>query len=167
MATLAQIILAGQREPALRALELGTSARPFPEDSVGPLLAAVLQEWEDVIEALLAKGANPSETDSSGHLYALFVAVRGGNAGIVRRLIAAGADVNFRNRTEGRTALWYAAQADDAPLVELLLDAGADPGLADAAGATALDVARDGRASAAEVLERRAASASSPPQPGR
>ncbi len=75
-------------------------------------------------------------------------------------LLAAGADINTRvtnSRThtakimayvqgrdqEGRTALFAAAEAGSDKVVKHLLERGADPTVRDAAGKTALDVARD------------------------
>ncbi len=141
MITLAQIILAGQRQAALEAVQAGMSARATPEDTVGPLLAALLQNDSELARALLQHGADPSEADSSGFMFPLYIAIRAGDAEMVSELIAAGASLNFRNRPQGRSALWLAAQSGNLEILRLLLDAGADPTLEDADGATPFAIA--------------------------
>ncbi|HEV3074318.1 MAG TPA: ankyrin repeat domain-containing protein [Thermoanaerobaculia bacterium] len=102
----------------------------------------------DVIDALLAAGADPKRGNAFGKT-ALMYAVQELDLEGVRRLIQAGADVDAATKVGdvcevfvqpgGRTALMYAAWQATPEIVRALLDAHADPGRADSEGKTAAD----------------------------
>ena len=73
---------------------------------------------------------------------------------VVRLLLESGGDVNARSNS-GWTALMFAVRDNPDPAVSAaLLEAGADPALANGAGVSALDLAREVRPELVELLER-------------
>ena len=86
------------------------------------LLVAAYGGHVDVVEALLAKGAEVDAVDNFGKT-PLMGAAEVGHADIVRVLLAAGADVNARAKSGANALTW----ASDAKVRALLLQAGAKP----------------------------------------
>jgi uncharacterized protein len=134
-----RLIAAGAR---LDPPDLGAQAQESRESLL--MLAAARA---DVIDALLAAGADPNRRNAFAKT-ALMYAVQERNLPGVRRLLQAGADVNAATtvgepclvvQPGGRTALMYAAWQATPAIVQALLDAHADPGPADAHGKTAAD----------------------------
>jgi len=74
----------------------------------------------EIVEALLAVGADPNAKNPNGHPPLYDAANQHGTAAIIRTLVHAGADVN----TSG--ALHMAARRGNVEVAEALLDAGAD-----------------------------------------
>ncbi len=120
--------------------DLGDHARESRESLL--MLAAARA---DVIDALLAAGADPNRRNAFGKT-ALMYAVQERNLPGVRRLVQAGADVKAVTKVGepclavqlgGRTALMYAAWQATPAIVQALLEAHADPGRADSQGETA------------------------------
>jgi uncharacterized protein len=119
----------------------------------------------DVIDALLAAGADPNRRNEFGKT-ALMYAAQERNLPGVRRLLQAGADVNAATtvgesclvvQPGGRTALMYAAWQATPAIVQALLDDHADPGRADSQGKTAADyVEKNRRLSRQERLAAKA-----------
>ncbi|MEV7623401.1 ankyrin repeat domain-containing protein [Actinoplanes sp. NPDC089786] len=104
-----------------------------------------------IIDLLIAAGADPDEEDSDGHT-PLMYAARDMNPTGVERLVAAGADVN-REAKSGSTAIMWAVTAETGwsrdfmtvfarqrATVEALLAAGADVIATDTEGRTAADL---------------------------
>jgi uncharacterized protein len=123
-------------------LEAGTRANESRESLL--MLAAARA---DVIDALLAAGADPNRRNAFGKT-ALMYAVQERNLPGVRRLLQAGADVDAATtvgesclvvQPGGRTALMYAAWQATPAIVQALLDDHADPGRADSQGKRAAD----------------------------
>jgi ankyrin repeat protein len=100
----------------------------------------------DLVEALLAAGADVSATDERDYtalFHACYNADRDeGDAALVQRLIDAGSDVEARIGF-GVTPLMYAAGNGEAAVVRTLLDAGADPMVRNEVGRTALMMVKD------------------------
>ena len=115
-----------------------------------PLMLAAREGFEELVEALLATGADvKAREDSDMRDTALTFAIRheGPNRkSIVRRLVEAGADLESRHGTKGVTPLMEAAKVDVygdvgspvdfAPVTKLLVEMGADLEGTDAQGNT-------------------------------
>jgi ankyrin repeat protein len=94
----------------------------------------------DLVQFLLASGADVNEHDASGT--PLISAVVNGSFENARLLLSRGADANARDNN-GQAALWHAAISDNTGLIPLLLEHGADVNAQDNAGRTALMHAAD------------------------
>lgn len=120
------------------------------------LLQAVYDSPADVVENLLAKGADPNEGDAWGYT-PLMSAVTRGDPRVVRLLLRAGADARRRD-VDGWTVLMAAAVSKNHPseaLVQLLLDHGADPCASAVFGGqkvTALGLAKRSNGQLVEIL---------------
>jgi len=86
---------------------------------------AVMHGNSQMIDALLAKGANVNQTDDSGSTPLMWAAYdENADPAILNHLIAKGADVNLKNKA-GDTALTWALRRGYTPVVEALEKAGA------------------------------------------
>ena len=83
-------------------------------------MAASYKGHRDLVQALLAKGADANAKANDG-VTALMLASRQGHREVVQALLARGADVNAK-ANDGRTALTVARDAD---VRALLVQAGA------------------------------------------
>jgi ankyrin repeat protein len=85
----------------------------YPETITGslitPLNKAIFANRQDIVELLLASGANPNIYDTAHNSTALFWATNFGNIQIVKMLLDNGADKNIRDYSD-RTALNFARQ---------------------------------------------------------
>lgn len=104
-----------------------------------PLMYAARMGDLDAVQALLARGADPSllNEDRNG---ALWFACFADSEACATALIKAGAPLDSQN-INGATALIYCASAGKAALVRLLLDAGANRDLMTLDDFTALELA--------------------------
>ena len=107
-----------------------------------PLLVAVQFGRQDVVETLLAQGADPNFTDMRFGATPLMWASTKGYAGIMNLLLAKGAQVNAKNDQSGMTALMSAAVGGRIGIITVLLDKGAEINASDNQGRTALMWAR-------------------------
>jgi ankyrin repeat protein len=106
----------------------------------------------DVLRALEA-GAKIDSLDPQGNRRALNYAALSNRSAVVALLLSRGADVNKANRT-GFTPVHHAVEASAHLALQRLIGAGADLSLKNAAGRTALDLARlRGDAEATRLLE--------------
>jgi len=99
--------------------------RPSTDFELTPLMRAALLGRDDLVEELLAHGADIHPRNSDGN-NALWLACVSGNGTLVQRLIDAGIDLDNRNLT-GATALMYTASSGKADMMQILLQNGADP----------------------------------------
>ena len=120
----------------------GRRRRRQPPGRLGvtPLAAAALQGKVDVIEVLVAAGADVDDPDQTGTT-PLMVAAAQGHTPAVEALIRRGANPNVQDRT-GMTPLMAAASSGRADMVTFLIDKGADVNARDKQGTTALMAAR-------------------------
>ena len=83
-----------------------------PTDNFPPLLFALEPGGEEVIDELIARGADVNLKFHVQGITFLMLAAGSGPPKVVRTLLDAGADVNARDN-EGRTALTYAEQFNE------------------------------------------------------
>lgn len=92
-----------------------------------PLLIALAQKNDQIVELLLQNHACPNAFDGYGHSL-LYLMCSVGNHLMVQKLINAGADLNIHNQNpEAHTPLISSIIRGDRTLTELLLSQGADP----------------------------------------
>lgn len=96
------------------------------EGGLTALMAAAYAGALELIEDLVARGADLAARDASGYT-ALMYAANGDAPDVVRALLDAGADPDAAD-AEGSTALMFSAQVGDLASVKRLLAAGADTG---------------------------------------
>ena len=105
-----------------------------------PLYLAALHGYGDVVDLLLAKGANAKKGASwKGYDTPLHVASAQGHEEIVRHLVARGTDVNIKNWA-GQTPLLYASWGGRTSVVDFLIAHGADVHVRDKHGLSALNL---------------------------
>lgn len=103
-----------------------------------PLCTAVLAGETNVVDVLLAHGADPNATSRFG-LPGLHLAAALGNEAVVKMLLGNGADVKKEGES-GETALHWASAKGRKDIVRLLLGAGADVNVAAARAKCDVDV---------------------------
>jgi hemoglobin len=111
----------------------------------------------EIVEHLLALGADPNATDRYGHtpLYSAGNAVKiQHGAEVVRALVRAGANPNLQDRVKRCTALHMAARRGNVEVAEALLECGGSPEIVDIRGDTPLQRAINCRQPAVAALLR-------------
>jgi len=106
-----------------------------------PLMSAALRENPEIIELLIANGADINARCVEMNTPLIYAAIYGcpKNAEV---LIANGADINAKNNN-GQTALMFAALNEHVEVARLLIDAGANVNAKDNNGKTAFIIARE------------------------
>jgi ankyrin repeat protein len=100
------------------------------------MMKAAAKGHAQVVELLLAHGAEVNAVDKGGYS-ALMVAAADGHAASVHLLLDHGADPDLQDGSLGWTALIWAAKEGQLETVELLLAGGASPQIVDNAGQSA------------------------------
>jgi ankyrin repeat protein len=141
-------ITTGKLLPIAYPTALGSGGLILRDPKETPLMRAAQAGSADLVNQLLAQGADVNAKDQRGQT-ALFVACLHGRAthGLVRALLTAAADINAKDSL-GRTPLLVAIQSeqdvpglpigDGAAVVKELLSANADVNTRDAEGVTPL-----------------------------
>jgi len=145
-----QILISGPR-PYFVSLEKLSITEP----DFSALSAAVEREDVDDIRFLVTKYRNVNQKDLPSQNTALGIAVAAGRPRSIEALLAMGADANLANQM-GTTPLMFAVLTGDESAVRELLHAGATVETVDAAGRSALSLAKDlHRESMIEILNSR------------
>jgi ankyrin repeat protein len=106
---------------------------------MAPLMIAALKGEHELVDALLAAGADPKQINDDEH-HALWFACVNGNIAMVEKLIACGSDINNRN-INGVTCAIYAASTGKLGVLKTLVEAGANLDICTHEGSSALDAA--------------------------
>ena len=140
----------GSTKEVERLLKAGASANGIDADGVPALMTATLFANADMLELLLARGADPNRTGPGGATALMWASP---DIEKMRRLIDHGANVKARSETD-RTALLVASSYPGTiGALQLLLDHGADLRAEDRGGSTALGLAiRSGSVDVAQWL---------------
>lgn len=115
-----------------RGRAIGVDGRADSEDASGAtaLIAAAMGGHADVVNALLAGGADVNKAERRGLTPLRWACMAHGvRSGVVAALLAAGADVNTADAM-GVTPLWESARSGHVDEVKALVAAGADVGKA-------------------------------------
>jgi ankyrin repeat protein len=129
----------GNKEVVRLFLISGFDPHTVSANNATVLMAAA--NFPEIIEMLLAAGANVSLKTDEGNTALMFAVVEK-NVESVNLLLQAGAAINERNES-GETALFGAVRQDEKEIVKLLLAHGADKNIENAKGQTVLDIANE------------------------
>src|SRR5262245_48740498 len=123
-AALADRIESGDRNAALEMLRQNAAVNASQPDGSTPLHWAVYRVDEELVKALLARGAKTDVVNAYGSS-PLSEAVRVANVNIVRMLLDAAADPN-RSNEDGETPVMLVARTGEVKVAELLVAHGAN-----------------------------------------
>jgi len=138
-------VLWGDIEVVKQHLAVGTDVNAKDNLRYTPLHVAAQQghdRCKEIVELLIAAGADVNVKDGQGGLTPLHTAIRNSNKEIVELLIANGADVNAKDGGE-LTPLHHAAGKGQKEVVELLIANGANVKAKTKGGTRVLDRAND------------------------
>uniref|UniRef100_A0A7S3K4I8 Uncharacterized protein n=1 Tax=Aureoumbra lagunensis TaxID=44058 RepID=A0A7S3K4I8_9STRA len=153
---LAAAALASHLDVCAALLAAGASPTELPDRGANLLIAAVVANEPELVDALLAKGASAAavkinasdnnDTADEDRGSAFLVAVEVGSPKIVRSFIKMASDLNidFPHGSKHTTAIHAAAARGRAEIVKLLIDAGAKINPIDAEGRSPLHHAAQG-----------------------
>ena len=109
------------------------------DNGMSPLMLAALKGKVEVVEELLALGADPNHVNDDDH-HALWFACVQGDPNLVSRLIDRGANVDNQN-VNGATCAIYAASTGKLEVLKRLVAAGADLGKQTSTGYSVMESA--------------------------
>ncbi len=121
----------------------------IPQGKSSPLMTVAGEGETQMVRLMLAAGANVNYADSVGNT-AIAQAAYNGHLTTVKTLLKAGANVNIE--PGGRSLLMHIVEGNDLMLAQVLIAAGADVNFRDAAGNSALQIAKEKRYGDLEML---------------
>ena len=124
-ASLLAAVAEEQPDLVRRLLEQGADPESRGPDGYTVLMVATKKGHGEIVEILLAHGADPNAQEARYGGTALMLAAESGNLEIVRALLDVGADVNARAE-EGMTALLLTMESGSLEVFRLRLEYGAD-----------------------------------------
>ena len=142
----------GDLDTLERALNAGVAVNTATPRGDSLLMLAAYYDQAAAVRLLLARGADPHQTDAKGQTPLSGVAFKG-LIDIAELLVAAGAHIDAFS-AEGRTPLGMAAAFNRASMVEWLLQHGASAEHRDASGLRPIDIANAMGAAAAVAALR-------------
>ena len=150
---------ARRRDAVQALLAAGADPGALDADRYDAVTIAAVADDEATLRSLLAGGASAKLVTSRYDGTALIAAAHLGHDGVVRQLIAAGAPLDHVNNLHWTALIEAVVLGDGGPrhqaTLQALLEAGADHRLADRAGRTPLQLARErGYAAMLALLER-------------
>ena len=150
---------ARRRDAVQALLAAGADPGALDADRYDAVTIAAVADDEATLRSLLAGGASAKLVTSRYDGTALIAAAHLGHDGVVRQLIAAGAPLDHVNNLHWTALIEAVVLGDGGPrhqaTLQALLEAGADHRLADRAGRTPLQLARErGDAAMVAMLER-------------
>jgi ankyrin repeat protein len=137
-----------KKREVIRALAAaGADLGAFENDRYDAVTIAAVADDEETLRVLLALGASAKLTTSRYDGTALIAAAHLGHDGVVRQLIAAGAPLDHVNNLHWTALIESIVLGDGGPrhqaTLKALVDAGANLQLADRAGRTPLQLAKE------------------------
>jgi len=135
---LADAAMQGDKDGVRSLLKQKADVNTAQGDGSTALLWAAYNDDLEMVQTLLAAGANVKAATREGAITPLFMACTNGNAAMIAALLKAGADAKSV-KANGTTALMMAAASGSVEAVKVLLDHGADVNAKESAyGQTAL-----------------------------
>ena len=122
-------------------------------NSIKPLFMAAQNGSRPLVETLLAGGADPNATMSTGTT-PLMMAAASGSVEAVKALLDAGAEPDAKESAQGQTALMFAASFDRDEVIKVLVEGGADAAIATKVVDVAARSPRRGRGGNARAATR-------------
>ena len=122
-------------------------------NAIKPLFMAAQNGSRPLVETLLAGGADPNATMSTGTT-PLMMAAASGSVEAVKALLDAGAEPDAKESAQGQTALMFAASFDRDEAIKVLVEGGADAAIATKVVDVAVRSPRRGRGGNARAATR-------------
>lgn len=144
-AKLVSAIYRGNQTKVQKLLKKGADVNRLDENGTSPLMLAVLAEHfsMEIVESLVAHGADANMKEPRDKWTVLHVAARDGRTALVKFLLEKNAEVDAVDRW-GDTPLWRAVmkfRGDDS-VIRLLLSYGADKNLENKSGVSPLSLSQ-------------------------
>lgn len=129
----------GDTQKVINCLKRGDDVNARDKQGITPILMALLENQQEVVELLLQQDVDLNITDKDG-TPPLSVAAGLGNAPIVKMMISKGSKIDHQEK-DGWSPMHYACHRGHSEIAKILLENGADPGLKDVKGLTPSDYA--------------------------
>lgn len=142
MTALMQAINANDRALVQKLIQQGVNVNELDANSDAPLVIAAYKGYTDIVEQLLAAGADVTAVDPGMQATALHAAAYAGRTEAARLLIAYNIDIDKQGPYNGYTALHDAIWQNNVETAKVLIEAGANLNLRSKDGKTPLDFAR-------------------------